>query len=287
MSERLFLHLEGDHAHGPESTAPAGTLHQRRVGSTLDGYIAHLLVYREALPKGADVLERVLPDGAVRLVFNLGDAPSTGTASAHRVQAIGASAAPVVVKLRGRIEGVSVALRPGAASAVLGVPASELAGRSVHLDELWGGEASRLLSRMAEASDDDARLALLEQALLQRLRRADARVEVRASRAATLIAQSGGRLPLARVAEAVGVGERRLQQLFNAHVGLAPRAWLRLQRLRACLRVLRQSPAPSWAQMALDAGYYDQAHLTNDFRALCGVTPREYLRHLARSAAAP
>jgi transcriptional regulator GlxA family with amidase domain len=89
------------------------------------------------------------------------------------------------------------------------------------------------------------------------------------------------------VAEAVGVGERRLQQLFNAHVGLTPRAWLRLQRLRACLRVLRESPRPSWAQMALDAGYYDQAHLVNDFRALCGVTPTEYLRRLARSSPAP
>lgn len=282
MSERLFLHLDGDRAHGPESTAPPGTLRDQVVGAALREHVAQLLLYREALPNGAEVLERVIPDGAVRLVFNLGDAPSASS-TAHRVQAIGASSTPAVVRLRGRLEGVSVALRPGAARALLGVPACELAGCSVDLDDLWGGEGSRVLSRMAEARDDGARIAVLEQALLRRVRRAGSPAEPRAARAAALIAEGGGRVPLPRVAEAVGVGERRLQQLFHSHVGLSPRAWLRLQRLRACLRTLREGPRRSWAEVALDAGYYDQAHLANDFRALCGITPTEYLVRLVRT----
>src|SRR5690606_30535227 len=98
-----------------------------------------------------------------------------------------------------------------------------------------------------------------------------------AQRAASLIATSGGQLALRAVADAVGVGERRLQQLFHAHVGLSPRAFRRLSRMHACLRALRVRPRPGFAQLAAETGYYDQAHLANEFRALSGLTPNAFL----------
>ncbi|MGQ2995972.1 MAG: helix-turn-helix transcriptional regulator, partial [Variovorax sp.] len=90
------------------------------------------------------------------------------------------------------------------------------------------------------------------------------------------------------VAEAVGLGERRLQQLFHAQVGLSPRAWRRLARMHGCLRALRATPMPAWAEVAVDSGFYDQSHMVNEFRALCGVTPTEFLgRAIAGSSKTP
>jgi AraC-like DNA-binding protein len=80
------------------------------------------------------------------------------------------------------------------------------------------------------------------------------------------------------LAAEVGLGERRLQQLFSAQFGLSPRRWSRLARLHRCLRDLRAQPQRSWAEVALDGGFFDQSHLTNEFRALCGCTPAEYRR---------
>jgi transcriptional regulator GlxA family with amidase domain len=88
---------------------------------------------------------------------------------------------------------------------------------------------------------------------------------------------AGGRRSLREVAAAVGIGERRLQQVFHAHAGLSPRAWSRLARLHGCLRALRQTTMPAWADVAVDSGYYDHPHLINEFRALCGVTLTEFL----------
>lgn len=280
MAERLFLRLDEDPLHGQESSAPAGTLRAFAVRAALQAHVSHILLYRETFAQGHEVRERVLPDGAVRLVFNLGNAPSAGEGAGQPVEAIGASAAPVVVRMRQEVEGLSVTLRPGAAAALLGVPAGEIAGQAVHLDALWQGDAGRLLSRMAEAPDDAARAALLQAALAQRLRDSGderGRVHATATHAARLISASGGRQPLREVAAAVGVGERRLQQLFEAHVGLSPRTWARLARLHGCLRALRLQPAPAWADVALESGFYDQSHLVNEFRALCGVTPTEFL----------
>jgi AraC-like DNA-binding protein len=279
MGERLFLRLDDDPLHGPESGVPAGTLRAFAVGAALRGQVAHILAYREAFADGREVHERVVPDGAVRLVFNLGDAPSANGNPGGSAQAVGASAAPVVLRMRWRVEGLSVTLRTGAAAVLLGVPAGEIADGAPHLDALWHGEGALLLERMAEAPGDAARVALLRAALQQRL--ADHGKGIAggalATHAARLIAASGGRRPLREVAADVGVGERRLQQLFHAHVGLPPRTWRRLARLHGCLRALRARPSPDWAEVALESGFCDQSHLANEFRALCGVTPTEFM----------
>jgi methylphosphotriester-DNA--protein-cysteine methyltransferase len=279
MSERLFLRLDDDPVHGPEADVPAGTLRAFAVDAALRGQVANILRYREVFAEGGEVIERVLPDGAVRLVFSFGDAPEPG----HAAMAIGASAAPALVRLRGRMDGVSVTLRPGAAARLLGLPAGELRGLSVPLDALWRAAASVLLDRMAQARDDAARTALLNDALRQRLLQSErgAAMQDAAARAVQLIVASAGQRPLREVAEAVGVGERRLQQLFHAQVGLSPRALGRLARLHGCLRALRRQRAPDWSAVALDSGYYDQSHLANEFRALCGLTPTEFLGRAA------
>jgi methylphosphotriester-DNA--protein-cysteine methyltransferase len=271
MSERLFLRLPDDAIHGPEADIPAGSLRAWPVGLPLRRHVAHLLSCREAIPDGQEIVERVLPDGSARLIFHFGDPLSA--------VAVGASATPHVIRLRDRIEGVSITLRPGAAAALLGLPAGELAGDAVPLDTLWHGEGARLLERLAQAPDDAARIACLQSALHERLVREDGVVHEGAAHAVRLIAESGGRRPLREVADAVGVGERRLQQIFHAHVGLSPRACSRLARLQACLRALRTLDTPAWADVAVDSGFYDQPHLVNEFQALCGLTPTEFLSH--------
>jgi len=277
--ERLFVRLAEDESPGLESDAPLGTMRGGAVGAALDEYVSHLLIYREQLPADTTVIERVLPDGAVRLAFNLADAPSVGVGAGHQVEAIGACATPALVRMAGRIEGLSVTLRPGAASAVLGLPVGELTNSAVHLDELWRGEGTRLVERLRDAKSDQLRCALLEATLLGRLCDGQRHERQRAVHAARLLAASAGTLRVRAAAEAVGVGERRLQQLFHQHVGLSPRAFGRLQRLQALLRALRARPSARWGELAQQLGFYDQAHLTNEFRALSGLTPTAFLAH--------
>ena len=278
MGERLFLRLEEDALHGPESSAPPGTLQAFPVLSELRGSVSHVLLYRESLPDDVETCERVLPDGVVRLVFDLGDASSAGRSAGSPALAIGASTAPAVVRMRGRTEGLSIGLRPGAAASLLGLPAGELTSAVVPLQDLWRGEAAELIDRLATAPDDAARVALVQSALRRRMHHALVAPRPAASRAAAIIAASGGRRRLRDVAAELGVGERRMQQLFHAQVGLSPRAWSRLARMHDCLRSLRRAEAPAWANVAVDHGFYDQSHLVNEFRALCGITPVELWR---------
>jgi len=278
VQERLYLRLDEDAGPGPDVTVPHETLRALPVRRELGAAIESVLSYRESIPAGEQVLERVLPDGAVRLVFNLGALPSVNGVADVRGAVVGAAATPVLVQLSGRVHGLSVTLRPGAARALCGVPATELAESAAPLDVLWGRAGAELLERLEAAPDERVRGAVLHDVLLGRLRAADTRVSRAARQAAALIAARAGRGRQREVAAALGIGERRLEQLFREHVGLTPRRYARLARLWGCLRALRSEPAPRWAELAVRAGYYDQAHLSNEFRSLCGISPRELLR---------
>lgn len=269
--ERLFVRLEDDPLYAPETTVPAGTMRDFAVPAALRDHVAHVMAYAETLPPGVEVAERVLPDGALRLIFDLAD-------GAPCARVAGPSTHPVLLSTRGRVEGLSVTLRPGAALALFGVPAHELAERVLPWADLVGGAARRLADRLGEAGDDPSRAALLLDTLrrLQRDTHADDRR--RAGLAAAQFRRGGDAPSVRAVAEGVGIGERRLQQIFRAHVGLAPRAWSRLARLHRCLRLLRARSRPGWPELALSAGFFDQAHLVNEFRRLSGLTPGQFLQ---------
>jgi AraC-like DNA-binding protein len=277
MAERLYLRLPDDPPHAPQTGVPRGTLRDIPVAPGLHPWLAHITAYRETLAPGEVVVERVLPDGAAHLIVHLAEAPAAHGQARLRMGIAGATTSPTVLRLEGEQAGLSVRLQPGAVSALSGVPAGELTDRVLPLDALWGaGEAEALLERVAQGRSDAERVACLQDALQRRL--GEKRPAPLVAEAVRLIAESGGRRALRSVADAIGVGERRLQQLFHAEVGLSPRGFARLARLHACLRALRSPAAPRWAELALDAGYCDQSHLANEFRALCGLSPSLFLQ---------
>ena len=181
--------------------------------------------------------------------------------------------------IRGRQHIVTARLPLGAQEAVLGVSAAALAGRTVPIDELWGDAASRrLFDRLGDARTSLDTAAILDRAIDERLALA------RGTRAhAELALHAASRLAIASVSEvatALRVSERNLRRVFRDTVGVGPKTFARLERFRRALDAARAQDAPTWALIALDAGYYDQAHLIADFRAIAGVTPQALVEEM-------
>jgi AraC-like DNA-binding protein len=224
----------------------------------------------------APTAERVLPDGAVHLIFNFGDRQTGERGAELACLAMGATCSPTRLVLTGTVEQLCVRLRLGAASAILGVPAGELNDHAVALDAIWGPESSVLFERLHRLPHGARRRDLLAELLRARIHRAEA-ISRPTLEAVRRIASSGGRIRVRDLADDLGLSERRLQQLFHQHVGLSPRALCRLARFRDVLaRCSKRKQA--WAEIALDGGFYDQAHFANEIRAFTGLTPGELAR---------
>jgi AraC-like DNA-binding protein len=223
----------------------------------------------------------MLPTGAAYLVLPLHDEPIACFD--------GASAGQKLVWRRGVVHGpqasfylsgakpagavAGVAFRPGLAGAILGVPASELTGRHLPLDALWGNFADRLHVLLCEAECPADVFQILEQELLAQIRRP---LLLHPAVAHALLRAQRPHMRVDDVRREVGLSPRHFIDVFHAAVGLTPGRYCRVKRFARVLQALAQKGPRDLAGLAVTAGYADQSHLIREFREHAGMTPTQY-----------
>jgi len=142
---------------------------------------------------------------------------------------------------------------------------------------MWGNLACDISDRLAGAKTLQMRFEIIERALLANANRQLNRhpaVEFALNRF-ELPARSGS---IAQVTEKVGLSSRWFIEQFKSEVGLTPKLYSRVRRFQRSLRLIETARAIDWAEIALDCGYYDQAHFIHDFQAFANTNPSDYLR---------
>jgi len=201
----------------------------------------------------------------------------------------GLHTSPALITHQGWQSGIQVALSPLGARALLGVPAAEIAHIDVHADLLLGPAAFEMSERAREANTWPDRFAVVDDVLGRRLR-AEATPRVEIAGAWRRIVASNGNISVDRLARSVGWSSRLLSERFRAEIGLAPKAAARVVRFDRARRLLQRRVAagrpPALADLAVECGYYDQAHLASEFRALAGAAPSRWLAEEFRNVQA-
>lgn len=215
-------------------------------------------------------------DGSVRVGL-AGD--ESGTTERLRCFVAGIGDRAARTEHDGQVRGVELALSPLGARMAFGVPMHELAGRAVALDALLGADGPRLVDRLHDAVTPHAQFALLDAVLARRLSAA-ARPAPELIWAWRFLVASAGRVPVRRLTEATGWSRKRLASAFREHVGLTPKTFARVLRFGRAVDSIR-SERRDWAAIAVECGYFDQAHFNRDFRGFAGVTPTEFVRRLS------
>lgn len=224
--------------------------------------------------------EQVLPTGDAHLVFRLSDRPlrlfcdpldSEGVPAELAVVG-GPRTSAYLRDVSWPAPSVGAQLRPGAAIHLLGVPAAALAEAHTSLEDLWGPAARAARDRLGEEPSLERRLKLFEALLVSRLA-PDCIPHPIVTRALPSVARG---VALQEIVEASGYSHRHFIALFREQVGITPKLYQRLQRFQRALSPI--TAASSLAEVALEAGYSDQAHLTRDFRAFAGIAPGDYRR---------
>ncbi|MEU9118536.1 helix-turn-helix domain-containing protein [Streptomyces sp. NPDC048506] len=249
---------------------------------------------------------RGLPSPRLTLIFTL-DEPLTLAGHPDPGQAPGAydtligglHTRPALITHQGRQSGVQLGLHPLGARALLGLPAGELASIDLPAEAVLGRWATELGERLRAAADWPERFRLLDTQLLRRLspaaggtgpgRGAGPALEV--VRAWRLLARSRGAVPVAALADDVGWSARHLTARFRQETGLTPKAAARVIRFDRARRLLGAAAGtgtpPLLADLAVHCGYFDQAHLAREFRALAGCPPSRWLAEEFRNVQAP
>lgn len=169
--------------------------------------------------------------------------------------------------------------RAGGAFPFFNLPLGELHNEHVSLDVLWGGAAIRLRDRLLEEPTPEAKLRRFEQIMFEQI--CQPLGQHRAVNYA-LVRLGADAAAITDLSNEIGISTRRLVDVFRDQVGLTPKLFARVQRFQNVIQNLPPEQDVDWVEVALDYGYYDQAHFVHDFRSFSGLSPSTYLKYRTR-----
>jgi AraC-like DNA-binding protein len=215
--------------------------------------------------------QRVLPDACIDVVWPAGGAPFVA----------GPDTRPQLVPLAPGQVLVGARFRPGRAPDFLGVAAHELRDAHTELAALWGEAPARRLLESDAAGSIERMLRELQAEIAARaggVRDGDAQ------RAALAWAES--RASLDRLGADLSLGDRQVRRRVEERFGYGPAVLRRVLRLQRLLGLAPRHRG-SLADLALAAGYADQAHMTRECQRLAGLSPVKLLAEWGRNVDTP
>ncbi len=254
-------------------------LHSRPLAPPLSQFVNGIYLFESA--PAVHKQERALPDGCAQLIINLREdrtrvydrANPSICRTFDGALVVGPQTEYCVIDPADLVSVASVHFKPGGAAAFFALPVHELHGRHVPLEALWGGFARELRERLLAVRGVESKLDVLETALLMRLHRQTSPV---VQFAIGEFRQSDHQASVADVVSRTGYTARHFIELFRREVGFTPKLFHRVTRFQRALRHLAQGKPVEWTLVAMDAGYFDQAHFIHDFREFSGLNPSTY-----------
>lgn len=205
----------------------------------------------------------VLPDTCVDIVFS----PARG------LEIVGTMTRPLFVPAANNAC-VGVRFHAAKFRACVNAPLHELTDKSVRLEDI---------SRDGRAREEQLRNARSCEQMVHILRSHIAPIRTISSlqNAIAYLVKHAGHVSIAEICRLSGLSARQFRRRCLEETGVTPKHLARISRFRqACLQIIADRKT-DWATLALDSGYYDQAHFIHDFEEFSGRTPVAYLAQRA------
>lgn len=239
------------------------------------GLRPHLLSWVGYDFTSTDTVHHGVPSMGVTVVLSLGEPIDCGWLHGDArhlcdVLVSGLHTTPALIQSRGRQHGLELSLHPLSTRRLLGLPAGELAGSMVDVNDLsW---PRHLLDQLRQ-STWPRRFHLLAAFLTKRLEQHPHAPRADLVEALARIHRTRGTIPISGLAQDVGLSRRRLSSLFDLETGLSPKQVARIARFTHAKDLVQRGAQPS--DVAAMAGYSDQPHLSREWKSMTGWTLRQ------------
>ncbi|NEA36770.1 AraC family transcriptional regulator [Streptomyces sp. SID13031] len=254
--------------------------HVRRAHPALRPYLGDLVGY--AYYGEPAELHRGLPSRYLTIVISLdeplGIAWPDSPVEKFQTVVSGLHSTAVRIGDSPNLAGIQLALTPEGSRALLGLPSGELATTILDVDTLLGIPAQEVGERLRATPSWQDRFDIVERLLLEAWRDepiGEPRAEL--GWAWRRLCETAGGVGVQELASEVGWSRRHLTEQFRVEYGLAPKVAARVLRFEQAVGRLKARPQTRLADLAADLGYSDQAHLTREWHAIAGCSPRQWI----------
>lgn len=244
--------------------------HSRRCPSpNLAHWIAHYWFIEWDLRGCPAQIVENLPHPNVHLIFENGSSVISGVQTRKFSRA-----------LEGYARVFGVKFQPGGFHPFLNAPVSSLADHLVPASRFFG-KALRQMEEMVLLQGTESDLVRAANDFFEKNKPKPDPMIALATQLVRKILQERDVKTVEHLAKRVGMGQRRLQRFFNEYIGASPKWVIRRYRLHELIETMNSNGRIDWAQVALDLGYFDQAHLINDFKSVIGYSPVQHKKLLS------
>lgn len=185
---------------------------------------------------------------------------------------------PMKLKPKGAVNLFGICFRPGGSYPFFKIPAHELVDQSPDVSDFWGSEGRKFVDRIHnDCFTTESRIEAISVYLSNLLRR-NLRDDAAINAAIEFIDNFKGRITIDDLARYLGMSCRHLERKFKARIGMTPKQLCRNIRFKHTYKKIEASQLDNWVDLALTCGYYDQAHLINEFKYFTGISPAEYFK---------
>jgi AraC-like DNA-binding protein len=253
---------------------------RRSVALTEDGSHEYWLDRTDPL------LNTILPGTGVELIVNFGELWAAGRSLAAsallpRMCVVGPVTQPRILRVGRSVNAVGAGFVSTLAPSIFGVPASELVDRIVPLEDLWvRDDVEKLFEALSYFVWIRGCVSALKDYVMARialLAPLNGRETV-GHVAPRLITRRGGRVSIDDMARSHGLGRQQFARRFSAAAGLPPKLFARITRFQTLVHVLLSTDVSQWGSVSSAVGFYDQAHMINEFRTFAGSPPTAFFQ---------
>lgn len=250
----------------------------------LSNYIELITYYKDYQPGFS--MERFLPDGGIDLVVDLTSVTKhiydneslTEIQSCNKAWISGMRTEFITIQASAPAsEMVVIRFRPGMAWSFVHLPVLEMKDRVIDAELVFGKEILKFREQLLELPVASDKFKLAEEYLLQRIKN---HTEVHPAIQYCIGQMQGypSGNSVKKLAEKTGYSNKHLIAIFGKYAGLAPKQYERVIKFQQVVQLLENKPERvKWSGLALDCGYYDQAHFINEFKNFSGFNPKAYM----------
>ena len=218
--------------------------------------------------------EKILPDGCVELILNFASPFAQHAGNTKTVQprnlVVGQMTGPILIGPTGPVQLIGIRFHPGGTVPFFRVPVDQLTDQVVELAAFARNLEMQLLAASSDLPNLHDKVCGLQKALTNLLQ--ENQPDLRLLRIAAKLVRHSGMISVDELAYESGMSNRQLERRFLAEIGLGPKLLSRILRFQQVFRAVDANET-CWPTVALDCGYYDQAHLIRDFRQFAHQTP--------------
>ncbi len=248
----------------------------------LNQFIESFTYYKDYNPDHA--IDRFLPDGNINVIIDLTDYPKfiydnhtlKEIQSCRNVWFSGIRNHFITIPSGRDSEMFVINFHKGKAYPFVEMPVNELTDYIVDGELVMTKEILNMREKLLMLPSPQQKFLYVEKYLLNKFQK-KMQVNPFVEFAVKQILLSPGQLTIEKIAKKTGFTQKHFIKIFKEHVGLTPKGFLKIIRFQKAIEEIEKQKIISWASVALESGYYDQAHFIKDFKSFSGFTPSEYL----------